>query len=76
YTLRQQNGKKKAVLALQSLGFTVYAAGDSYNDVAMLQTAQKGFFFRPPAGITKEFPGLPVTQNYEELFNLLFSETQ
>jgi phosphoserine/homoserine phosphotransferase len=72
YRLRQQNGKKHVVEGLKSMGFTVFAAGDSYNDVAMLQAADKGFFFRPPQAITKQFPGIPVSQTHEELFRLLF----
>jgi hypothetical protein len=52
--------------------FTVYAAGDSYNDVAMLQKADRGFFFRPPENITKQFPDLPVSRTYQELLDLLF----
>jgi phosphoserine/homoserine phosphotransferase len=72
YELRQPNGKKRAVEGLKTMGFTVAAAGDSYNDVAMLQTADKGFFFRPPETITKQFPGIPVAQTHRELFNLLF----
>jgi phosphoserine/homoserine phosphotransferase len=72
YRLRQQNGKKNAVAGLQGMGFKVYAAGDSYNDVAMLKTADKGFFFRPPENIIKEFPGFPVSQTYAQLLDLLF----
>ena len=72
YTLRQENGKKHVVEGLQKMGFTVYASGDSYNDTGMLTTADKGFFFRPPASITKEFPQLPVAQTYQELLNFLF----
>jgi phosphoserine/homoserine phosphotransferase len=67
YQLRQQDGKKHAVKALQSIGFTVIAAGDSYNDVTMLQTGDRGIFFRPPDSITAEFPQFPVTTTYEEL---------
>lgn len=67
YHLRQKNGKKQAVKGLKSLGFKVVAAGDSYNDIAMLQAADRGILFRPPAKITKEFPQFPVTQTYPQL---------
>lgn len=67
YQLRQKDGKKHAVEALQSIGFSVIAAGDSYNDVTMLQTGDKGIFFRPPETITAEFPQFPVTSTYTEL---------
>lgn len=69
YRLRQQDGKKKAVTALSTIGFTIIAAGDSYNDVTMLQTADAGIFFRPPESITSEFPDIPVTREYSELLS-------
>ena len=67
YKLRQPNQKKHAVAALKSLNFRVMAAGDAYNDTAMLAEAHAGFFFRPPDHLPKEFPQFPVTQTYEEL---------
>ena len=76
YRLRQENGKKHAVAGLAKMGFTVSAAGDSYNDLAMLQTAAKGFFFRPPEGIAKQYPGIPVAQTYPELLALLFPKEE
>jgi len=75
YHLRQKNGKKEAVLALKRLGFRVVAAGDSYNDVTMLKTADRGVFFRPPERITKEFPQFPVTRTYRELLDAFLKNT-
>lgn len=74
YTLRQKDGKKKAVLGLKNLGFYIQAVGDSYNDIAMLQTADRGYLFRPPAQILQEFPDLPVAKDYESLWKLLSSD--
>ncbi|WHZ16713.1 MAG: Homoserine kinase [Nitrospira sp.] len=67
YKLRQPNQKKHAVAALKGLNFRVMAAGDAYNDTAMLGEAHAGFFFRPPDHLPKEFPQFPVTQTYAEL---------
>jgi phosphoserine / homoserine phosphotransferase len=67
YHMRMQDPKKHAVAALRSLNFFTMAAGDSYNDTAMLGEADAGFFFRPPDHLPKEFPRFPVTQNYSEL---------
>ena len=71
YRLRQQDGKKKAVKALSSIGFSIIAAGDSYNDVSMLKTADAGIFFRPPDTIIDEFPQIPVTREYSELLTAI-----
>ena len=49
------------------MNFTVVAAGDSYNDTAMLGEANAGILYRPPENVIREFPQYPVTRNYEEL---------
>ena len=55
------------VRRLRELNFRVVAAGDSYNDTAMLGEAHRGFFFQPPASIVQAFPQFPVTRSYAEL---------
>ena len=67
YHMRMQNQKKHSVAAFKSLNFYTLAAGDAYNDTAMLGEADAGFFFRPPDHLPKEFPQFPVTQTYGEL---------
>jgi phosphoserine/homoserine phosphotransferase len=67
YRLRQPDGKKKAVAALHALEYRVIAAGDSYNDTAMLAEAEAGILFRPPDNVIAEFPQFPVTRTYAEL---------
>lgn len=71
YTLRQQDGKKKAVEAFRSTNTRIFAAGDSYNDVTMIQTADQGAFFRAPESIKEEFPGYPAVTEYNELLKLI-----
>jgi len=71
YTLRQKDGKKKAVISLKSLNYKVIAVGDSYNDITMLKEADKGILFCPPGNVVSEFPELPVTYNYDELKGLI-----
>lgn len=65
--MRMQNQKKHSVAAFKSLNFFTMAAGDAYNDTAMLGEADAGFFFRPPDHLPKEFPQFPVTHTYKEL---------
>ncbi|CUS33179.1 Homoserine kinase [Candidatus Nitrospira nitrosa] len=67
YHMRMENPKKHAVASLKALNFFTVAAGDSYNDIGMLREADKGFFFRPPGHLPKEFPSFPVTHTYGEL---------
>jgi len=67
YRLRQEDGKRRAVLALQSINLTVTAAGDSYNDLSMLRTADRAALFRAPDSIIAENPDLPAFHSYHEL---------
>jgi phosphoserine/homoserine phosphotransferase len=67
YHLRMPDQKREAVKRLKELNFKVVAAGDSYNDTAMLGEAHGGILFHPPENVIREFPQYPVTQNYDEL---------
>jgi len=67
YHLRMANQKKEAVQRFKELRFQVIAAGDSYNDTAMLGEAHAGILFHPPQNVIDEFPQFPVTLNYAEL---------
>jgi len=69
YKLRQADGKKKAVEGFRSMGLKVFAAGDSYNDVTMLQTAHQGMLFRAPQSIKKEFPSFKTAETHNELLS-------
>jgi phosphoserine/homoserine phosphotransferase len=67
YRIRLPDQKREAVKAFHALRFRVAAAGDSYNDTAMLSEADAGILFRPPENVIREFPQFPVTRTYDEL---------
>ena len=67
YHLRMPNQKMEAVRRFKEIKFKVIAAGDSYNDTAMLAEADAGILFCPPQNVIDEFPNFPVTRNYAEL---------
>ena len=67
YRLRLRDQKRESVKAFRELNFHTIAAGDSYNDTAMLAAAHAGILFRPPANVIAEFPQFPVTTSYDEL---------
>ena len=67
YTLRQKDAKRQSVKAFRGLSFRVIAAGDSYNDTAMLEEADAGILFRAPDNVIAEFPQYPAVQSYEDL---------
>ena len=67
YRLRQPDQKRHAVIALQGLNYRVLAAGDSYNDTAMLGAADAGFLMHAPPNIVAEFPQFPLNDSYPQL---------
>ncbi|MCB1930762.1 MAG: bifunctional phosphoserine phosphatase/homoserine phosphotransferase ThrH [Rhodocyclaceae bacterium] len=67
YHLRMPDQKREAVRRFKELNFQVVAAGDSYNDTAMLGEAHGGILFRPPENVVREFPQYPVTREYDAL---------
>jgi len=67
YRLRMPDQKREAVRRLRELNFRVVAAGDSYNDTAMLGEAHRGILFHPPENVVRAFPQFPVTKSYAEL---------
>lgn len=71
YRLRQQDGKRKAVEALKEVGFTVFAAGDSYNDLTMIRSADSGALFRAPRHILDGEPDLPHAETYRQFEDIV-----
>ena len=71
YNLRQPDPKRATVKAFQSLKYDVVAFGDSYNDVTMLEQAEKAFLYLPPQNVMDDFPHLPVATNYGDMKKLL-----
>lgn len=67
YRLRASDHKTKTVRALQGLNYEVIAAGDSYNDLGMLDAANHAILFRPPESLVTERPDIPVVIEHEEL---------
>jgi len=68
YKLRQQNGKREAVRAFKSMNMRVFAAGDSFNDLAMIREADAGCLFRAPEKIRKDCADLSCVDTFDELF--------
>ena len=67
YHLRMPNQKQEAVKRFKELKFKIVAAGDSYNDTAMLGEAHGGILFHPPENVIREFPQYPVVRDYDAL---------
>ncbi|MBE5788284.1 MAG: bifunctional phosphoserine phosphatase/homoserine phosphotransferase ThrH [Clostridiales bacterium] len=71
YHIRVQQSKLTTVKALQSIGFDTIAAGDSYNDLGMIQASKAGILFRSTEQIRRDHPELPACDTYDELLALI-----
>ena len=71
FKMRCEKSKLSTVRALQSVGFETIAAGDSYNDLGMIQASKAGFLFRSTEQIKKDHPELPAFEEYDELFDAI-----
>ena len=75
YKLRVPEQKQRAVAAFKLLNYHVIAAGDSFNDTAMLNEAHVGFLFRAPGNVKQQFPQFRAVETYSELMNLIQGAT-
>ena len=66
FKMRCEKSKLTTVRALQSCGFETIAAGDSFNDLGMIQASKAGFLFRTTDAIRKDYPQYPAFETYEE----------
>jgi phosphoserine/homoserine phosphotransferase len=73
YKLRIHDGKYHAIQALRALNFRTFAAGDSYNDLSMIEESDAGCLFRAPEGILESHPHLAQATTYEE-FSMVIDE--
>ena len=67
YRMRCKDSKLTTVRGLQSIGFETIAAGDSFNDLAMIQASRAGFLFRSTDAIKAEYPEIPAYETFDEL---------
>ncbi len=67
YQMRCPKSKLTTVRALQSCGFDTIAAGDSFNDLAMIQASRAGFLFKSTEAIKADYPDIPAFEEFPDL---------
>ncbi len=67
FQMRCAQSKLTTVRALQSCGFDTIAAGDSFNDLGMIQASKAGFLFKSTEAIKADHPELPAYETFDEL---------
>ena len=71
YQLRIREQKREAVAAFKRMNYHVIAAGDSFNDTAMLKEANVGLLFHAPDAVKKQFPQFKAVETYADLMKLI-----
>lgn len=71
FRMRVEKSKFATVKALQSVGFETIAAGDSYNDLGMINASKAGFLFKSTDKIKSDNPNLEAFDEYSELLNAI-----
>ena len=71
YRMRCEKSKLTTVRALQSMGFETIAAGDSFNDLAMIQASKAGFLFKSTEQIKKDYPQIPAFEEFGDLLEAI-----
>ena len=71
YRLRIPDQKRRAVAAFRAMNYHVVAAGDSFNDTAMLAEANVGIFFRAPVAIQDQFLQFKAVETYGDLLQAI-----
>ena len=71
YKMRCLHSKLTTVRALQSCGFDTIAAGDSFNDLAMIQAGKAGFLFRSTDRIKADYPDIPAFEEFDDLLHAI-----
>jgi phosphoserine/homoserine phosphotransferase len=66
FKMRIENSKLTTVKHLQGMGFDTIAAGDSFNDLAMIRASRAGFLFRSTDAIKASNPDLPAFEDFDE----------
>lgn len=71
YKMRCPQSKLTTVRALQSAGYETIAAGDSFNDLGMIQASKAGFLFKSTEKIKADYPELPAFDGFDDLLNAI-----
>ncbi len=71
FKMRCEKSKLTTVKALQSIGYETIAAGDSFNDLAMIQAGKAGFLFKSTEQIKKDYPQIPAYEEFGDLLNAI-----
>ena len=71
FQMRCEKSKLTTVKSLQAMGYDTIAAGDSFNDLAMIKASKAGFLFRSTEQIKADHPELPAFEEFSDLLGAI-----
>lgn len=71
FKMRCEKSKLTTVKGLQSIGYDTIAAGDSFNDLGMIEASKAGFLFKSTDKIKAEYPQYPAFEEYDDLLSAI-----
>lgn len=71
YRMRCPQSKLTTVRGLQAMGYDTIAAGDSFNDLGMIQASKAGFLFKTTPQIRADHPQYPAFEEFGDLLDAI-----
>ncbi len=69
FRMRCEKSKLTTVKCLQAMGFETIAAGDSFNDLGMIEASKAGFLFRSTEQLKRDYPMYKALESFDELYD-------
>lgn len=67
WRMRKAEKKVQVTRLINEMGYDTICAGDSHNDVCMIEDAKAGFLFRTTDALKEQHPEIPALETYDEL---------
>lgn len=74
FQMRKAKNKKQVTDLLHDMGYDIISCGDSFNDLAMIQSSSAGFLFRTTEQLKADYPDIPAFDSYDELLAAIKAE--
>ena len=71
WRMRKAEKKIQVTRLINEMGFDTICAGDSHNDICMIEDAKAGFLFRTTDELKAAYPTIPALESYDELLDAI-----
>lgn len=71
WAMRKAEKKIQVTRLINEMGYDTICAGDSHNDLCMIEDAKAGFLFRTTDELRAAHPEIPALETYDELLDAI-----